>query len=126
MTDPLQELLVDEGAVARDELAQALRPYVQLGADGGLWLRETFDGLPARSKVLCLLLAIKAQSLLGLREADGAQPQELIDASGMAAGTVRPKLSELRKARLVAKSGNLYLVPDPVVRRAQAQLGGGS
>lgn len=124
MTDPLKDLVVDEASFARDELARALKPYVQLGREGGLWLLEPFDGLPARAKVICVLLAVKAQYLLDFRATDGAQPQELVDLSRMAAGTVRPKLSELNRSRLVAKTGSGYTIPDPMSRRALAELTG--
>lgn len=122
MTDPLQELLVDETAIAREELAEALRPYLQLGRDGGLWLLDPFDALPARARILCLLLAVKAQRMLGLRDNEAAKPQELVDLSSMAPGTVRPKLSQLARARLVTKGADGYVVPDGMARRAAAEL----
>jgi hypothetical protein len=123
MNDPLQALLVDETAIAREELAQALRPYLQLGRDGGLWLLAPFDHLSGQAKVLCVLLAVKAQHLLGLRQGEAIQPQELVELSSMPPGTVRPKLSQLAKDRLVSKSANGYTVPDGMARRAVAELG---
>jgi len=120
--DPLKELLLDPEGVAREDLANALRPFVQFDADGGLWLHDQFDQLSSEDKVICLLLANRAQQLLGLREDGGATPQQLIDMGQMAGGTVRPKLSKLLKERKIAKSGSEYHLPPPAIRRAVTRL----
>jgi hypothetical protein len=122
MTDPLQALVVDEQELAREELAQALAPFVQLTKEGSLWFQASFDSLSALDKVRCVLLAVKALHLLGLRETEQVTPSELCDLSGMAAGTVRPKLSALLRDRDAAKSGGKYVLPPHAIRRAVAIL----
>jgi len=121
-TDPLASLIVDEDSIAREELAAGLKPYVQLSKKGGLWLQTPFDELDSATKVLCLLLAIKAQAMLDLRESDQASPAELIEISGMPGGTVRPKLSKLVEKRFLAKADREYRVPPAAVRKALAEL----
>lgn len=121
-SDPLEGLLVDGTALARDDLAAALRPFVQFDRAGSVWLLDEFEGLPARLKVSCLLLAVKAQYMLEIRQSDAATAQELAELGAMSSGTVRPMLSKLSKAREVAKVEGGYVVPDGAARRVVRQL----
>jgi hypothetical protein len=121
--DPLSQLLVDQDSIARDELASGLAPYVQLTEQGGLWPLPPFEDLDSGTKVLCTLLAVKAMSLLGLRESDRVAPIELVEMSGMPPGTVRPKLSRLAEKRLIAKSGGQYWISTHGARKALEALG---
>jgi hypothetical protein len=104
-------------------LATALAPYVQLSEDGQIWPLEPFEGLKSAEKVLCLVLALKAAAMLGLRDEEGVSPGELVALSGMPAGTIRPKLSELVGNRLLAKTNAIYSLSAPAARRAIALLG---
>lgn len=121
--DPLTALLVDEDSIARDELASGLAPYVQLTEQGGLWPLPPFESLASANKVLCLLLAIKAMAMLGLRESERAAPGELVEMSGIPAGTVRPKLSKLAEKRLVVKGDREYWISSHGARKALEALG---
>jgi hypothetical protein len=121
--DPLAALLVNEDSIARKELAAGLAPYIQLTEQGGLWPLPPFENLASASKVLCLLLAVKAMAMLGLRENERAAPAELVEMSGMAAGTVRPKLSKLAEKRLVVKSNGEYWISTHGARKALETLG---
>jgi hypothetical protein len=120
--DPLKALVIDTDSIVRKEVATALAPVVQFDGDGGIWLLGAFNGLGAEDKVVTLLLAVKAQQLLGLRENDGVTPQELSELGQMSGGTIRPKLGKLLKAREIAKSENRYHLPPPAIRRAVARL----
>lgn len=114
----LETLIVDESAVARDQLASALAPYLRFTRAGELLLEPRFDDLAAELRVLCVLLALQALRLLDLRETDQATPAEIVSISGMPPGTVRPKLAGLLKKRLVAKDGARYSLPVHAARRA--------
>jgi uncharacterized membrane protein (UPF0136 family) len=116
--DPLAALLVDENDVAREELASGLAPFVQITKQGGLLPLEPFEGLNSANKVLTLLLAIKAMRMLELRDNERVGPAELTEMSGMAAGTVRPKLSALASNRLIAKDGPEYWITTLGARKA--------
>jgi hypothetical protein len=121
--DPLAALLVNEDSIAREELAAGLAPFVQLTEQGGLWPLPPFEGLASANKVLCLLLAVKAMAMLGLRDSDRAAPGELVEMSGMPAGTVRPKLSKLAGKRLVVKGDREYWISSHGARKALEALG---
>src|ERR1700733_13220098 len=108
--DPLSALLVDEASVAREELAAGLAPFVQLTREGNVLPRDAFEKLTSRNKVLCLLLAVKALAMLDLRDSDEVVPADLVKIGDMAAGTVRPKLSQLVESRLAARDGHRYSI----------------
>lgn len=119
----LEDLVVDEREVASTELASALGPYVRFTASGGLLLEPGFKELHAEHQVLCVLLALQALRMLGYRDTDQASPAQIVELSGMAPGTVRPKLSGLLKARHVTKSaGGSYSLPLHEARRAISLL----
>jgi hypothetical protein len=122
--DPLETLLVDEETIAREELAELLAPYVGITKAGGLVLTDNVTSLKAADRLIAVLLGAWAANLLGLRPRAGATPGELVALSGLPAGTVRPKLSELTKRCLVAKQGSEYVVPLASVRLAAAVLEG--
>jgi hypothetical protein len=119
----LDSLIIDDNDLARDELAVGLQPFVRLTRAGRLILEPDFNRLPSERQVLCVLLALQAAHMLGLRETAAAVPAEVIELSGMPPGTVRPKLSALLKARHVVKDGSAYCVPVHSIRRAAALLG---
>jgi hypothetical protein len=122
MSDELENLVVDESEVARKDLADALRPYLRFTREGGLQLRPEFDDLRAQDKVLCVVLGLKGLEALGYRDTASASPAEIVEYSGMAPGTVRPKLSELTKARQIHTKGGEYSLPSHSVPRAIARL----
>jgi hypothetical protein len=76
-----------------------LEPYVRFAGRGELVLQPEFDRLSAEHKLVCVLLSVKAQQLLGMRDTDDVAPQEIVTLTGMAAGTVRPGLAALIRAR---------------------------
>jgi DNA-binding IclR family transcriptional regulator len=60
--------------------------------------------------------------MIGIRSESGATPSQLVQLTGLPPGTVRPKLSELVKLRLVAKRGDAYEVPIHSISRALKAL----
>src|SRR5438270_764316 len=115
--DPLAALVVDEEQLAREELARALAPYIRFGRGGGLLPEDRFDSLPAALRVECTLLAFRAASLLGLRNVDGATPQEVARATGIPGGTVRPALRRLLDDRVVVQQGRTYRLAPYAMQR---------
>jgi hypothetical protein len=114
----LEDLVVDESTIAADDLAGTLEAYARFTSDGHLYLQPAFNDLPAEHQVLCVLLGVQALHLLGYRERDDATPAEIVEISGMAPGTVRPKLSTLVKRRAVVKSERRYSLPLHAATRA--------
>lgn len=126
MADKLSALVVDSETLARDEFARALTPYVRFTSSGGLLPGPAFDRLSSEHRVLCVLLALQAMRLLGLRNSDEVTPAEIVEISGMPPGTVRPKLAALMKARWVGKRSGRYSLPVHSAQRAIDLLGGSS
>jgi hypothetical protein len=116
--DPLAALVVDETLLAREELAAVLGPFVRFTASGGLLLEKAFDHLTTLQRVGCVLLAMRAAELLGLRDRPGARPREIVAVSGMPPGTVRPKLGALVRERIAVKEADEYMIPGHGIRRA--------
>jgi hypothetical protein len=123
MADELRTLVVDEEALARDDLARGLQRYVRFTSGGKLLLEPAFDKLPTEHRVLCVLLALQAMRLLELRDSAEVTPAEVTEISGMPPGTVRPKLAALFKGRWVVKNGGRYSLPLHSARRAIDLLG---
>lgn len=122
MTDRLRALVVSEEDLTRDELASALEGRVRFTQEGDLILEDGFASLTTTQKVACVLLACRAGQILGLRESNGATPAQVVAMSGMAPGSVRPKLSQLSKERLLTKYGGAYVVPIHAARRLAAMV----
>lgn len=119
----LKELVVNEADIAEEDLADALRPYLRFTSTGGLLPEAAFFELTTEQRVLCVLLAVQALRMLGMRDDDEVGPTDIVELSGMAAGSVRPKLSALRKARLATAKAGKYRIPVPAIRLAMARLG---
>src|SRR5687768_7736291 len=118
--DPLADLVVDEQQLAREEIAGALSPYVRFGRGGDILLQPAFDDLPATSRVVCTLLALRAACLLELRKSDGVTPQQLTDSAGIPGGTARPVLRRLLRDHTVVQEGKFYrLAPHSMQRVAR-------
>lgn len=122
--DPLSQLLLDAGEVDRGVLAAALSERIGIDSKSGrIVMLPGYSSLNARQKVLVILLAAKAASLLGVRDSEFMATQEVISISGLPQGTVRPKLKELREAGLVSQgTDRAYYVPSALLRRAVDQL----
>jgi hypothetical protein len=118
MRDALATLLVDEEDLAEDEITRALRPYVRLTRSGELVPEPRFDQISTEHRVLCVLLAVQALHMLGIRRTATVTPAQVVSLSAMPDGTVRPKLSALRKARVLTKRGSEYELPLSRVRHA--------
>jgi hypothetical protein len=123
--DPLSQLLLDAGEVDRGVLATALSDRIGIDSKSGrIVILPGYSPLNTRQKVLVILLAAKAASLLGIRDSEFMGTQEVIGTSGLPQGTVRPKLKELREAGLAAQgTDRAYYVPSARLRRAVEQLG---
>ena len=122
--DPLADLFIDAGAVDRQAIAEALKEIVGIDTESHrVVTKPGFGKLAPRQQLVAVLLGVKAAHLLGLIEKDGAQPSEVVAASGMPPGTVRRGLRELLETRLLSQdSGGRYLVAHQQVPGAIAAL----
>ena len=113
--DPLRELLVDAVKVDRQAIADALKERVAIDPNSGrLLLLRGYQGLESRRKVLCILLARKAAVLLEVSDSEVLANKEIMQLSGLAAGTAAPAVRGLKELRLVDQDENRsYFVPNP-------------
>jgi hypothetical protein len=110
--EKLADLIVSESDFAEEELTRVLQPFVRFTDRGELALERRFDELPSEAQVACVLLALKALEILGLRPDDSASPADICEVSGLPGGTVRPKLSALLRKRCVRRGDDgRYSVP---------------
>lgn len=126
--DPLQELLVDAGAVDRRQIAEVLHGRIAIDSDTGrLVLTAGFSALDARRKILAVLLARKAAVLLGASGEEGLSNKEVTEVTGLASGTAAPGLKSLRELRLVGQdTSKSYLIPNAHLADAIEFITGGT
>lgn len=105
--DPLESLLIDAAEVNRAEIANALRDIVAIDSTtGAVVFRPSSRRLTTKQRVLAYLLGRKVSFLLNRIETEAAQPKTIIEETGIATGTVHPKLKELREARIVSQESD--------------------
>lgn len=122
--DPLDQVFVKTEEVAgaqRALLAQIILRYASIISDTGeVHFKPTFDDLGAKQKILLYLLcrlAIATRPNTTFTVA--VTPTELEKITMLPGGTVRPKLTELVRDRIVVKSGDGYSVPAMNLQRAK-------
>jgi hypothetical protein len=124
MQDPLDQLFVKSEQVAGEQraiLAQLILPYASINADtGDVYFKATFDDLSTKQKILLYLLCRLALSTRpNTTFTVTVSPIEIEKATMLPGGTVRPKLTELVKDRIIVKSGEGYSVPAVNLQRAK-------
>lgn len=122
--DPLDQIFVRPEQVAGEQralLAKLIFPYASINAEtGDVHFKGTYDDLGAKQKLLLYLLCRLALSTRpNTNSSLAASPMEIEKVTMLPGGTVRPKLSELVKERIVVKSGEGYSVPAVNLLRAQ-------
>lgn len=122
--DPLDQLFVKSEQVEGEQralLAQLILPYASINADtGDVHFKSTFDDLSSKQRILIYLLCRLALSTRPKTTFTLAvSPVEIEKATMLPGGTVRPKLGELVRDRIVIKSGDGYSVPAASLQRAK-------
>ena len=126
--DPLRELIADDMVeVDRVKLTKILKSYIVFDANSALNTLEKFDKLPNQEKILILLVASKAKSLLSDVE-EGMTPSEIIELDVMPVGSVKSSLKKLLEVNKdIKKKDSKYYLPNyRLARYAErfAALGG--
>ncbi len=112
MTDPLDELFVDEEQTMSSELlVSVLKTFVQLTAGGGIHFLPPFYKLGTTVKILVALLAKKALARKVETVTESTNPKELQGLTGLSVGSVNPTLRNLANRRLVIAIQGAYTVP---------------
>jgi len=123
--DPLKDLIQeDAGAIDRDLLKNTLKPYVAFSASGDVTVLKQFYGKSNQQKVLIMLLAQKAKSLIFPDTEESLSPSVLINAQIMAEGSVKTTLKYLlEKVHEIKKdSSNKYYIPTYLLAEMPARL----
>lgn len=120
---PLEALVIGEEALAEQELADALLPFVRFTDDAELLFEAEYGKLQSREKVLVVLLAARALSALGKRSDSELRSKEIIELTGMPDGTVHSAVKQLKESRLIkaAKHGG-WEIPSHALRKVVKSL----
>lgn len=114
-TDPLSELIqADIGAVDRDMLKGILEKFVVFSAEGTVSFLKPFYELSNQQKILLVLVAQKAKSLLFSNVEESMGPSTLISLQVMAEGSAKSSLKRLLETTHEVKKDNSgkYYVPN--------------
>ena len=122
MTNELEGLLVDGTEIDKKLVAEILSSFIRIDKNTceirplGSW-----NDLKATVKILVYLLARKAMIALELSiDDEAASTTEIINNTGMAGGTVRPRLRELLGERFLAQTKEQkYYVPNYAIERVK-------
>lgn len=124
--DPLDELVVKSEEVEgenRKILARILKPHVQIDPEKGtIYFVKQPSNLNTKEQVLVVLLAKLALAQKNPDISPITTPKELEEISGLPGGTVRPKLGELVKEKVIAKSSVGYYIEAVNLYKARAVL----
>lgn len=124
--DPLDRLIVDENEINRELLASILDGIVTIGKQTGQIIRQSaFDDLVSKQQVAVLLLAHRVRYERDLVDSEWASPAEIAELSGMARGTVRPKIRELTDDGIAEDNDSKYRIPPHRFQAVERLLEGG-
>ena len=116
----LENLLVDEEEISEEILHNLLREYIQIGKQSGdLIPREPFQEIPAKQKVVIVLLSQQARNKLDMVESEWMTPSEISEQSGIKKGTVYPTVRELSNNGLAEDDDGSYRIPAHSLQRAR-------
>ena len=93
----LEDLIIKEKDISKKVLYDVLKDYVKFTEKGDIILQEPCNTLNIKDKVLLILLAAKAMTILGLRNEETMRPKEIAEILGAEDGTIRGLLSVLAK-----------------------------
>jgi len=132
MTDvnnPLSALIQDDSAELDLELLTGLlKDYIKFSKDGTISTLRPFYEKDNQQKILIMLLAYKAKSILFEGEAEGVAPSVLISTQIMAEGSVKSTLKNLlEKSREIKKDNNGgYYIPAYMLADVEKRLKDGA
>lgn len=94
---------------AQQRLANLLEPYIWIDPDSNLVVfKESAPSTTTLQQVFIFILAYKVKNLINPELSESASPSEVVEGTNLPGGTVRPKLAELTKKKLVLHSKDGY------------------
>ncbi len=110
---------------AREKLARLIVPFVKIHAESGKigFNQDASARLGPKQKILVFLLARLALSTRNPAHPAALPPKQIESETDMPGGTVRPKLADLVKERIVFKDeSGKYSVRPSSISRAEVML----
>ena len=124
--DPLDELITKASEVEGEYrllLANILKPHVRMDLDTGkIYFIQRPPKLNTKQHVLVYLLAKLALAQKNPDFEPIVTPKEIEENTGIPGGTVRPKLGELLKERIISRGEAGYFVEVMSLYRAKSLL----
>jgi hypothetical protein len=124
--DPLDDLVVKTEEVEgenRKILAKILIPHIQIDPEKGtIYFIKQPSNLNTKEQVLIVILAKLAMAQKNQDITPITTPKEIEEISGLPGGTVRPKLSDLLKGKIIEKSSVGYYIEARNLYKARAIL----
>lgn len=110
--DPFSKLIRPKASFDREtkeRLASMLEPFVWLEQESNsIVFKETTKKLNAIQKILVFALARKVVGLINDNNLESFSPSEVEGETQIPGGTVRPKLTDLAKKKILIRTGNGY------------------
>lgn len=122
----LKDLLASKTSLAEDVIEQIISDYVRFDPDHKeiVFMPEA-HGLSNKSKILTYLVALQGWPyVLDEVVPVDAKPSEIEEHTGIAGGSLRPLLKELKDRNIIAEKGGRYSVRSVALRTIQAELDG--
>ena len=122
--DPLAQLLVSESqAVNRQDLAEILLEYVTINKETKSFdFSGNFIKLPNSDKILILLCAVKARSLILSNVEDRIAPSEIIRLEIAPEGSVKATLKNLFDSGQIKSDKKKYYLPNYKLQQIVARF----
>jgi len=121
--NPLRELLVNESQpIDLQELAKILKAYVVINENSKkIDFFESFHNLSNELKILIILAASKARSIL-LKTEEKLSPTEIIGLDVMPEGSVKGTLKKLLESHEIKSERSKYSLPNYQIRQLVSRL----
>ncbi len=124
MAEALEDLVVDETEVDREQLRELLAPYVRLARGTGEPIpTAAFSKLSASGKIVVYALSRKAGRVLNLTSGpESATPKQISVATGVKNGTTKPTVVALAMKGLLISENGRYSVPNHALPRIREAI----
>jgi len=121
--NPLRELLVNKSQpIDLQELAKILKDFVVINEiSKKIDFFESFHSLSNELKILIILAASKARSIL-LKTEEKLSPTEIIHLEVMPEGSVKGNLKKLLESHEIKSEGSKYFLPNYQIRQLVSRL----
>ena len=122
----LKDLIASKASLAEDVIEEIVSEFVRFDPDHkAVVFTPKAHGLSTKARVLIYLVALQGWSFVvdDPVPAD-AKPSEITEHTGIAGGTLRPVLKELKDRHIIVQRGGRYSVRSVALQAIKSELGG--